>query len=432
MHHVLNVSSTNKCIKTDNVDNHKQKDEIRSTNHSAKSTNGRIIFEVHNCRQMTPTMWSRIYDPSYTTKSDRRNILHMNQQFINENQCSSSSNELNAMNRATTFISNGFGLWFPSVHAAISPSSNSTYSTECSLNDESQCSLSHGRASEGNRTSTTTATNISSVTSLNNVAQSSALSSSSKLPSTSFSSSTSTIRRTTTNNDASAHWTPPKASTLPINTTAAASTATVSPMFNSRLNFMSNTVSAENCFVLSRLNFNLIPLSSASTTTTKLVNNSNITTTLPSTGDKKGKIDNSSVNRNDSDKVQSSSIESDSQPRHHLIRHSQIYDQFEQQPQPHNRFPQQQQQQQQQQPELLKNDYHFQPSSSIGQRTQRPNLSELIHSQFHYLTLAEKERFERLFREIDVDDNGFIDFNDLVHALERKGIKGTDDNVKVR
>ncbi|KAI2803020.1 hypothetical protein BLOT_007143 [Blomia tropicalis] len=244
MHHVLNVSSTNKCIKTDNVDNHKQKDEIRSTNHSAKSTNGRIIFEVHNCRQMTPTMWSRIYDPSYTTKSDRRNILHMNQQFINENQCSSSSNELNAMNRATTFISNGFGLWFPSVHAAISPSSNSTYSTECSLNDESQCSLSH--------------------------------------------------------------------------------------------------VSAENCFVLSRLNFNLIPLSSASTTTTKLVNNSNITTTLPSTGDKKGKIDNSSVNRNDSD----------------------------------------------------------------------------------------KERFERLFREIDVDDNGFIDFNDLVHTLERKGIKGTDDNVK--
>lgn len=56
----------------------------------------------------------------------------------------------------------------------------------------------------------------------------------------------------------------------------------------------------------------------------------------------------------------------------------------------------------------------------------------IIHQQFQQLTLADKERFERLFREIDVDGNGVIDFNDLVCALEKKGIKATHDNVKVR
>lgn len=55
----------------------------------------------------------------------------------------------------------------------------------------------------------------------------------------------------------------------------------------------------------------------------------------------------------------------------------------------------------------------------------------LIHHQFNHLTLAEKERFERLFRELDINGNGFIDFNDLVHTLEAKGIRATHDNVKV-
>ena len=51
--------------------------------------------------------------------------------------------------------------------------------------------------------------------------------------------------------------------------------------------------------------------------------------------------------------------------------------------------------------------------------------------QFHHLTLADKERYERLFREIDINGNGFIDFNDLVQTLERKGIKATHDNIQV-
>lgn len=57
--------------------------------------------------------------------------------------------------------------------------------------------------------------------------------------------------------------------------------------------------------------------------------------------------------------------------------------------------------------------------------------SLIIHNQFHYLSFEEKERFEKMFREIDQDGNGVIDFNDLVHALEKKGIKPTHDNIQV-
>nr|XP_046918052.1 calcium-binding mitochondrial carrier protein SCaMC-3-like [Dermatophagoides farinae] len=50
--------------------------------------------------------------------------------------------------------------------------------------------------------------------------------------------------------------------------------------------------------------------------------------------------------------------------------------------------------------------------------------------QYKQLTLADKQRLERLFKEIDVDGNGVIDFNDLLQALEQKGIKATHENVK--
>lgn len=52
--------------------------------------------------------------------------------------------------------------------------------------------------------------------------------------------------------------------------------------------------------------------------------------------------------------------------------------------------------------------------------------------QFRHLTLADKHRLERLFKEIDVDGNGVIDFNDLLQTLEQKGIQATHENVKVR
>lgn len=51
--------------------------------------------------------------------------------------------------------------------------------------------------------------------------------------------------------------------------------------------------------------------------------------------------------------------------------------------------------------------------------------------QFRHLTLADKHRLERLFKEIDVDGNGVIDFNDLLQTLEQKGIQATHENVKV-
>lgn len=54
-----------------------------------------------------------------------------------------------------------------------------------------------------------------------------------------------------------------------------------------------------------------------------------------------------------------------------------------------------------------------------------------LHHLTHQLTLADRKRYERLFSEIDVDGNGVIDFDDLLYALERKGIKASHDNVKV-
>lgn len=179
------------------------------------------------------------------------------------------------------------------------------------------------------------------------------------------------------------------------------------------------------------------------------------------------------------------------QHHHHQVpryphRHTSIYDSFDQQAQTSSTYHHQQQQQQQhqyhhhlqprhhhqspssttassigfhpslvqQQPQQQQQQHssvHLQPvnttttnnsghhhrhqnRSHVSQQLQLPQLPlhfSLIHHQFNHLTLAEKERFERLFREIDINGNGFIDFNDLVHTLEAKGIRATHDNVKV-
>lgn len=84
---------------------------------------------------------------------------------------------------------------------------------------------------------------------------------------------------------------------------------------------------------------------------------------------------------------------------------------------------------------------HYQDTTTVEQINQIPPTGaiaptgyfnwSLLQNIQHQLTLAEKQRYERLFSEIDVDGKGVIDFNDLLYALERKGIKASHDNVKV-
>ena len=106
-----------------------------------------------------------------------------------------------------------------------------------------------------------------------------------------------------------------------------------------------------------------------------------------------------------------------------LHRHSLIYDSYDQQPdapsRSHSLPPSS---------DLPRSPFIFHSQIAPSLQQYRPSL--ILH-QFDHLTLAEKERFEKLFGEIDINGNGFIDFNDLVHALELKGIKATHDNVKV-
>nr|XP_027205164.1 calcium-binding mitochondrial carrier protein SCaMC-1-like [Dermatophagoides pteronyssinus] len=95
----------------------------------------------------------------------------------------------------------------------------------------------------------------------------------------------------------------------------------------------------------------------------------------------------------------------------------------------------QQQQQQQQQHRFyfdeVINDEEEQIEDYDDDSFTSENYLSIFHSpQYKQLTLADKQRLERLFKEIDVDGNGVIDFNDLLQALEQKGIQATHENVK--
>ncbi len=54
-----------------------------------------------------------------------------------------------------------------------------------------------------------------------------------------------------------------------------------------------------------------------------------------------------------------------------------------------------------------------------------------FHHNYHELPVEEEERLEKVFRELDVNNDGRIDVNDLVKALETKGIKPSHENIQV-
>ena len=42
-----------------------------------------------------------------------------------------------------------------------------------------------------------------------------------------------------------------------------------------------------------------------------------------------------------------------------------------------------------------------------------------------------KERYEAFFNEADVDKNNYLDMNELVAIMRKKGYGGSDDEIKV-
>lgn len=54
-----------------------------------------------------------------------------------------------------------------------------------------------------------------------------------------------------------------------------------------------------------------------------------------------------------------------------------------------------------------------------------------FHHNYHELAVEEEERLERLFRQLDANNDGVIDVNDLVKSFRLKGINTSEENVRV-
>lgn len=329
-------------------------------------------------------------------------------------------------------VTSGLSFWIPTVGASSisSTSTSSTVPTSREIHSKDTCqpagnASGHSSRSPSHSGSTTTATGASSRRSTSSVAG------------TSAACNTTTV----SGSSASAHSLSPDSVMF---TSALALSSSIA-----RVNLMSNSVSSlQNSFQLSLSRIaTLAHPYTPPAATIKWFNSSHTSSGSSITG---GQLEEKRQHLEKNPKREATAAleqQPSARPRptpptddytsaRYPLPHSQIYDSINQQisapPSSTSTYPHHQQ-------SRTQPPFNFHPQVIASASTPQQHLptdgspfdSSLIHHQFHHLTLAEKERFERLFREIDINGNGYIDFNDLVHTLEAKGIKATHDNVKV-